>query len=610
MNFYYDPLDKACKSVTGGIARGSELTFHIDVCKGGESWLSADACILHLYQDDGTAFSFPMDRGEKGFTVTLRFHGTGLYFYYFSLGERLFLGCGAGRKAVVTEHPVSWQITVSDETYRTPEWFKGGVMYQIFPDRFCKAGDNPVPPHKIFRPDWGGQPSFRPNEFGKVLNNDFFGGDLNGIRSKLDYLAALHVSVLYLNPIFEAYSNHRYDTGDYMKIDGLLGTEEDFRLLCEEAERKGIRIILDGVFNHTGDDSRYFNKFGRYDSVGAYQSPDSPYRDWYRFHCFPDSYESWWGIETLPAVNEQSPSYRAFVCGENGVLRTWLRRGARGYRLDVADELPDFFLRDVRQAVKTEDPDALLIGEVWEDASNKIAYGVRRQYLQGSELDSVMNYPLKNAMIHFVRTGYTNELRETVAMLLDNYPKETLDCLMNSLSTHDTPRILTVLGGKECADKEEMSRTSMSKEARESAKQKLKMAAVLQYTLPGVPCVFYGDEAGLEGYMDPFCRACFPWDDIDEELCSFYRKLGEIRTVCAREALRDGEYRELYADASCLVFERRKGKASVCVWCNRSSVKYTASLPHGTYRELISEQTFKKHAEIPAMSYGILIRIK
>ncbi len=610
MRFYYDPLDRTCKSVTGAVVRGSDLTFHIRYEHGGEGSLSADTCSLNFYRDDGKTFSFPMERTEDGLSVTVRFHSVGLYFYYFSLGAGRFLGCGPQRRAVVCDHPASWQVTVYSEGYRTPAWLKGGIMYQIFPDRFHREGEAPsVPPHKILREDWGGQPSFRPNSFGKVLNNDFFGGNLNGIRAKLGYLAELSVTVLYLNPIFEAYSNHRYDTGDYRKIDGLLGTEEDFCRLCEEAERRGMRIILDGVFNHTGDDSLYFNKYGRYDSVGAYQSPDSPYHDWYNFHPFPDCYDSWWGIETLPAVNERSSSYRQFICGENGVLRTWLRRGAAGYRLDVADELPDSFLREIRSAVKSEKADAVIIGEVWEDASNKIAYSERRQYLQGSELDSVMNYPLKDAIIHFVRTGYTNELRETLAFLRDNYPKETLDCLMNSLSTHDTPRILTVLGGRQCADKEEMARTVMSPAERDYAKKRLKMAAVLQYTLPGVPCVFYGDEAGVEGYMDPFCRACFPWDGIDGELLGFYRDLGRIRTEIAAGILDDGEYREIFADPSCLVYERRKGKKSLYVWCNRSSVKYTVTLPRGTFRELLTGAAHKKSVEIGADSYGILMKI-
>ena len=606
MNFYYNPIDRSCKSETGAVPRGSEVTFRI-FCnnESGEVDFSADVCYMVLYQDGKKETILPMKNTPSGFEISLKFNAVGLFFYYFTFPENVFLGCGRMRNAIVTNHPASWQITVYDENYRTPEWFKGGIMYQIFPDRFCKVGEYPVAPHKVARTDWGGCPSFRPNEYGKVLNNDFFGGNLNGVRSKLDYLEKLHVSVIYFNPIFEAYSNHRYDTGDYMKIDPVLGTEQDFEELVKDAEKHGIRIVLDGVFNHTGDDSRYFNKYGRYDSVGAYQSLTSPYADWYQFHQFPDTYDSWWGIETLPAVNESSPSFQDYICGESGVLKTWLSRGIGGYRLDVADELPDFFLRLIRKSVKENDPDAIIIGEVWEDASNKIAYGARRQYLQGYELDSVMNYPLKNAIIGYMLSGSCEHLRETIAMLIDNYPKQTLDVLMNVLGTHDTPRILTVLGNRHCANKEEMAVTFLRESEKARAIEKLKMASVLQFTLPGVPSIYYGDETAMEGYHDPFCRRCFPWEEIDEELCAFFAKLGEIRMGSLNHIFRDGSYREIFADVSCLVYERRKGADAVYVFCNNSASEYSIHM-YGKYSEHISGKTYTDHLTIAPFSYGIL----
>ena len=603
MRFYYDPLDPQCKSREGAVRCGSEVLFQTYLLEGASE---GAACTLRFYCDDGTQFSFPMLREGNCFRVALKFHRTGLYFYYFDLGAEGFLGRGPLRRAEQTQYPRAWQVTVFSEDYHTPDWYKGGVMYQIFPDRFCKAGEYPVKPYKVLRSDWGGQPYFRPNDFGKVLNNDFFGGNRNGIRTKLGYLAKLHVNSVYLNPIFDAYSNHRYDTGDYMEIDSLLGTKENFSELVRDAEKQGIRIILDGVFNHTGDDSRYFNKFGRYDSVGAYQSPQSPYADWYQFHRYPDTYDCWWGIETLPAVNENSPSYQNFILGEDGVIKTWLRRGAAGYRLDVADELPGFFLKMLRRAVKEQDPEALIIGEVWEDASNKVAYDVRREYLQGAELDSVMNYPLKDAIINFVLSGNTTQLRETIAMLRDNYPKETLDVLMNLLGTHDTPRILTVLGNKHPANKEEMSRTWLSSEERIRAKSLLRIAAVLQFTLFGVPCIYYGDEAGAEGYQDPFCRNCFPWDDIDEELRAFYEKLGDIRTGLYPSVFKSGAYRELFADAGCLVFERTDGKAHVIVCCNRSSNTYKMHLAAPGFTDAFTGEAVGKDPEIGPNTFRIL----
>ncbi len=605
MSFYYNPTDRRCKSIVGACKRGSTITFRIFT--SGEGNFSADVCYFVLYQDGQAENVIPMTRTKDGFEVALQFHEIGLYFYYFAFPENIFLGRSKFRLAAVTRHPASWQVTVFDERYVTPDRMKGGVMYQIFPDRFAKSGEGSVPPHKRLRSDWGGCPSYLPDEYGKVRNCDFFGGNLRGVTQKLDYLKSLSVNLIYFNPIFEAYSNHRYDTGDYRKIDGLLGTLEDFDELISEGNRRGIGVILDGVFNHTGDDSRYFNKYGRYDSLGAYQSPQSPYASWYTFREFPTSYESWWGIETLPAVNEREDSYRDFICGEGGVLKYWLSHGIAGYRLDVADELPDSFLELLRTSVKEEDGDAVIIGEVWEDASNKISYGERRKYLQGRELDSVMNYPLKDGIIDFMLSGRCDQLRETVFMLLDNYPKETRNVLMNVLGTHDTPRILTVLGGKHCKTKDEMAETVLSEDEKAHAKELLKAAALLSYTLFGVPCIYYGDEVGMEGYGDPFCRRCFPWDDMDEELLGYFRLLGEIRTKRFYEVFRDGDYREIFADSSCLIFERRKEGHAVYVFCNRSPSQYNLSFD-GTFVEELTGKCYTGSFTVGAYSYGILAK--
>ena len=608
MQFYFNPLDKACKSRTGAFPRGCSVTFRL-------YWVGTEAMPQHLdarfvyWQDGKERTPLSMHRTNDGFYVTLCFHQIGLYFYYFRIGDEYF-GCGRLRNGEFMPQVslACWQITVFDEAYHTPAWMKGGVMYQIFPDRFYRAeGDYPVRSGKILREDWGGLPSYRPNSSGKVLNNDFFGGNLNGVTEKLDYLQSLGVTVLYFNPIFEAYSNHRYDTGDYLKIDPLLGTDADLDRLVAEAEKRGIRIILDAVLNHTGSDSRYFNKYGTYDSLGAYQSQDSPYADWYRFSHFPDQYDSWWGIDTLPAVNENSSSYQEFVFGENGVLHHWLRRGIGGYRLDVADELPDFFLEKLRCVVKEASADAVIIGEVWEDASNKIAYSERRKYLQGGELDSVMNYPLKDAIIGFVKSGKTSQLRETLFMLMDNYPKETLDCLMNILGTHDTARILTVFGGKECSDKDEMATTFLSESEKAAAKRKVMMAAVLQFTLPGVPCIYYGDENAMEGHRDPFCRRCFDWLYTDEELLAFYRKLGALRRKFG--VFSEGEYGEVYADSSCLLYERRNSEEVVYIWVNNSYCEYSIHVK-GTFQEHLTETVFADRIECGPKSCGIFTKIK
>lgn len=602
MNFYYDPLDKNCKSITGAAPRGEIIRFRVRTDEAGE-------CFLDLNRDGCPATAYAMHRTNDGFAVALKIHETGLYFYRFILNGQ-YIGRGKRRRADAASGE-AYQLTVYDENFSTPDWFKGGVMYQIFPDRFAKEGEIAIGAGKILRKDWGGIPEFRPNREGIVKNNDFFGGNFRGVMSKLDYLQSLRVTVIYFNPIFESVSNHRYDTGDYMKIDALLGTKEDFEALVAAAKERGIRIILDGVFNHTGDDSRYFNRYGHYDSVGAYQSPDSPYRDWYDFYDYPRGYHSWWGIETLPAVNEASEGYQNFIFGADGVLKHWLKTGIGGYRLDVADELPDFFLKKLRTAVKEENPDAVIIGEVWESASDKIAYGKRREYFQGDELDSVMNYPLKDAIINYVLSGKAKVLAGTVNLLRDNYPKCSLDCLMNILSTHDTARILTVLAGKNTYDKEEMAVTQLSEAEKRAGIEKVKLAAVLQYTLPGVPCVYYGDENAMEGYIDPFCRRCFDWEHLNDDLISFYQKLGDIRERL-RFILSDGEYTEVArGETSFLLFARVKDGKVCYVYVNNGSEKPDILFKEDcAFVELLSGREYSKKLPVLPYSYGIFIKKK
>lgn len=580
MEIYYNPLDPACKSVLGGVRQNESFTIRI-------FGKSDEPCIFVLQRDGCEAQSLHMQNISGGWELQLSFSEPGLYFYWFRLGGRR-AALGEDRNAGFSDSASAYQILVYRECFATPAWFKGGIMYQIFPDRFFKSGEILVEKGKWLHRDWHETPEFRPNEKGKILNNDFFGGNFRGILKKLDYLQSLHVTVIYLNPIFRAFSNHRYDTGDYMQLDPMLGSEEDFSALVSECGKRGIRLILDGVFNHTGDDSRYFNKYGTYDEIGAYQSKDSKYYSWYNFRHFPDKYDSWWGIDVLPAVNENFPSYIDFITGENGVLRRWMKYPLGGFRLDVADELPDEFIAKIRSAVKSANGDAVVIGEVWEDASNKIAYSTRRKYFQGEELDSVMNYPLKDAIINFVVSGNTSLLRRTVGMLLDHYPKCVLDSLMNILGTHDTVRVLTALGGVCAYNKEEMAVLKLSAEQRAVATERLKIAAILLYTFFGVPCIYYGDEIGMEGYSDPFCRKPFAWDLIDEDILSHYRWLGELRSRYT--VFRDGDYRELYHDDNCIVFERRKGKEAVITVANLGNNKYTLRFNGVLYNQLSGER--------------------
>lgn len=595
MDIYYNPLDTACKSVTGGIRQNETCRIKVFGDVPG-------ACALVLAKDGGEARDFPMQRTGDGWEIELSIKDPGLYWYYFRF-DYFRGGKGKLRKLSLDEHVECYQITVYREDFTTPEWIKGGIMYQIFPDRFRRKGDVVVEEGKILHESWKESPEYRPDENGRVWNRDFFGGNFQGVIEKLDYLRSLHVSVIYFNPIFRAFSNHRYDTGDYMEVDPMLGTEEDFRELIAECGKRGIRVILDGVFNHTGDDSRYFNRYGKYEGIGAYQSQKSKYYAWYNFQQFPEIYDCWWGIKILPALNENNPDYIRFITGKDGVLKKWMSLGVAGYRLDVADELPDEFIEKIRSSVREEKPDGIVIGEVWEDASNKIAYSRRRRYFQGTELDSVMNYPLKDSIINFVMTDSAYELSETICMLKDNYPKQVLDCLMNFLDTHDTPRILTILGGLSANTKDEMAALKLTEEQRELAKDRLKSAALLLFTLFGVPCIYYGDEIGMEGYSDPFCRMPFAWDDTDEEILSWYRRLSKIRAKLS--VFKDSEVRMLYAGASCVVYERRAGKEVAVIYVNRGDTEYELEFS-GTLYDLTGGGVFTDYCKIGKRSCAIL----
>ena len=479
-------------------------------------------------------------------------HRIGLYWYVFRLhteyGFRYIIPGDPYKISEVSEHPGrSWQITCYKKGFTTPQWPVGGVMYQIFPDRFYFSGEEKELERTDFQrnEDWYSLPVWQPNENGEITNTDFFMGDLKGISQKLDYLQKLGVSCIYLNPIGEAYSNHRYDTGDYSKVDPILGDENDFRELCKLARERGIHVINDGVFSHTGADSIYFNRSGRYGDGGAYRDRNSPYYSWYKFNEWPDNYHSWWGFYTLPEVNETDPAFNEYINGENGIIRKYMRLGNSGWRLDVADELPDEFMENLRRSVKDENPEALIVGEVWEDASNKESYGAR-----GAILDLCRDQDARYTMA-------------AIMSVIENYPRPVLRVLMNSLSTHDTERALTIVAGEPLNDRDRswQAQQKLSPERRELGIKLMKVASAMQYTLPGFPCVYYGDEAGMEGYRDPFNRCCYPWGKEDEELIEWHKKLGALRAECS--ALWDGEFLSAYANDRRLAYIRHDDKTAV-----------------------------------------------
>ena len=498
----------------------------------------------------------------------------GLFFYYFYVttrdgGFRLFKqGDDTNMEAGSL-----WQVSCIPKNFHTPDWAKGATIYQVFPDRFRKCGDcdltGKLTPYVVHK-DWYEEVFWQPTNDGIVLNNDFYGGNFKGITEKMDYIASLGTTVLYLNPISKSFSSHRYDTGDYKVPDPMLGTLEDFREMVDSAHAHGIKVILDGVYSHTGSNSPYFNREGQFDSVGAFNSKESPYYSWYTFYSWPHAYNSWWSFDTLPTVNKMDPAFVEYIItGEDSVIAFWLKQGIDGFRLDVADELPDEFIKLLRDRVKQINPDAYVLGEVWEDASNKTAYNRRRTYFTNAELDSVMNYPFRTAIINFVRGFDSGKgLKDTVMSIVENYPPEVVHCNMNLLGTHDTARILTALVDDFDGSREEKAKRRLSRNSFDVAYDRLLMASFLQYTLPGSPSLYYGDEACMEGYRDPFNRRPYPWGREDPDFMAHFLRLGQLRKEF--EALRLGDIQFFAAGDKHIGFTRSYKGRTFQIYVNRS----------------------------------------
>ncbi len=513
---------------------------------------------------------------------------------------------GAGR--AYDESPdLSFQLTVYDPNFRTPDWLKGAVVYQILPDRF-RNGDpsNDVvsgthfyygnPTAGITYTAWNAaviDPRDPASPYYNRWGEDFYGGDLQGIAAKLDYLRSLGVTAIYLNPIFRSPSNHKYDTTTYEEVDPHLGGNEALAALLAAAQARGIRVVLDGVFNHTSSDSVYFDKYSRHPTLGAYESRSSPYYDWYTFSAWPDDYNSWWGYDTLPVLRSSNPAVRTYIySGTGAIAARWIRSGTAGWRLDVGGDVDPGLTRDpandywegFRQAVKAADPNAAILGEEWGDAT---------PWLLGNEWDGVMNYRFRSALLSFLReTPYedndnnpssasgvldpitVSQLDAWLHSLAEDYPPEALAAMLNLAGSHDTNRVRFVLshgqkpgGGDLSADETD-------------AYQKL--LALLQFTLPGAPTVYYGDEVGVEspGRLyggkyedDPYNRVPFPWDDTPgyysarSGIREHYRLLGQARA--AHPALRVGSFDTLLADDAARVYaygRRRRADSSRPLW--------------------------------------------
>ena len=597
--------DERFRSPFGAVEQGTAV--HLRVCLPRS--LACRQAYLVVHRDNGLPQYHGMfwagmeNNDEEWWECHFAPDVPDLYWYAFALdtdhGRRHLCRSAQGTAALSNREGAEWQLTCYERGFQTPDWLAGGVMYQIFPDRFSRSASpkTDVPEDRVMHATWGEQPHWQPDENGVVRNNDFFGGDLQGIIERLPYLRSLGVTCVYLNPIFESHSNHRYDTADYSRIDPLLGTEADLRQLTAAAKQHGIRVMLDGVFSHTGADSIYFNKNGRYGDGGAYRDPTSAYTAWYHFTRWPTDYEGWWGFNTLPEVNELDPAFLSYITGEGGILHRWLDAGVSAWRLDVADELPDGFLDALRLSVKQKDPEAMVLGEVWEDASNKCSYGHRRRYLLGHQLDSVMNYPFRTAVLDYLRGGQTSLFFDRVFTVLENYPPQVIRLLMNSLGTHDTERAITLLAGEPSCGRGRgwQARQTLTGGQRERGRQLLKLAGALQYCLPGVPCLYYGDEAGVEGYQDPFNRACYPWGNEDAELVAWFGALGRMRA--ALPLFKNGAFSAVFEQEGALGFERTDGVATMLCAVNPTDREITVELPekHRSGNYILGDGTVKNN---------------
>ena len=600
--FVFDPRCDACKTPYGAVPLGTAVSLRV---RPLETEGFTDCALIQLHEFAGEQLETPLirqgpDGDRRRFSLTFSAPETPeLVWYWFRFrradGTVLYLDKNGYHDSA--DNLSGWQLTVYDPALETPDWFGKGITYQIFPDRFCRL-ETPDPAGMIgdrwVHENWEDTPVWKPDPDGEVRNRDFFGGSLAGIASKLDELKALSVTTLYFCPIFESASNHRYNTADYRRIDPMLGSEEDFRALCDEAHTRGMRVLLDGVFNHTGSQSVYFNADGFYPTVGAAQSQDSPYYDWFRFSQWPTDYDAWWGIKTLPAVEESTPSYVDYIIeNQDSVVRHWLRSGADGWRLDVADELPDWFIEKLRTAVDETKPGALVIGEVWEDGSNKISYSQRRKYLLGRETHGLMNYPFRTAALHYLQGGGAVDFCRAMEEIREHYPAPAFYSAMNFLSTHDTPRILTLLGARVTpASKDDRAAYRLSPEEYRRGAELLKLAVVLLYCFPGSPTVYYGDEAGMQGFEDPLNRGTYPWGHEDRDLKDWYTKLGRARAD--HPALQEGDLQWLYAAERCLAFRRATVEESLTVVLNAGDEEAALSLPcsAGSQVDLLSGQAW------------------
>lgn len=616
-NIIFNPLKN--KKPIGAASNEQEITFTLKIKNNfyfKELYLTLFDDYGNLIRKEQLEKTISSDTYSE-YSVTTNPLSTGLYFYSFEIEFDAFTAyiknnkLNAAISKNIDDYPM-WQLTVYDKQFTTPEWFKGTTMYQIFPDRFKKS-ENFLPQEtpknvkdRIIHDNWTDTPhsSITHNNY---RAKDFFMGNLLGIEEEKNYFKQLNIESIYLNPIVESAENHRYSTADYFKVDPYFGTNEQFENFCTNFKKDNIKIILDGVFSHTGSDSIYFNKDNNYNSIGAYNSTNSQYYPWFDFINYPKQYNSWWGFDNLPTVNKDNENFLQYITEkDNGVVNYWQKLGIAGWRLDVADEFPDRFLDEIRNSAKYYDKDALIIGEVWEDASNKMAYNKRRRYFQGQQLDSVMNYPWRDAIINFVKYHDAKQFEYEINQLVDHYPTQALDSLMNLLSSHDIPRILTSLAVDDAKNYplEQRPNYKLDADTYENVKQLSKFAAFIQFTLPGVPSIYYGDEIGMYGFTDPYNRLGFDRENIDEELLTYYKKLTKFRHD-NKEQFKTG-FDFISAENECIIYSRND---IICIVNMNNTPIVLESIKNGKYLFGNNEPIFTKYGTVVEKNSFLAIKI-
>ena len=565
-----------------------------------------DSVTLILRQEGGSVRNIVLKKDvEDGvvFTTAFSVPKFGLYFYKFSVryGEQT-VTVGRNADADATEFSDwEWQLTVYDRSFQPPKKSGSDIVYHIFVDRFNRVGELSEVDYGTIHKNWYEDVSVAGAD-GVYHADDFFGGNLQGIIEKLDYLKDLGVTVIFLSPIFCSHSNHRYDTADYMRIDPMIGTEEDFAELIGKARIRGMRVMLDGVFNHSGSDSVYFNRNGYFDSFGAYQGSASPYRDWYTFNK-DGTYHSWWGIDCVPTFNKKSRTLRKYLFGEDGVLAKWSKFDI-DWRLDVADELPPDYLEELRNRVKIENPSSTVIGEVWEDASKKYSYDILRPYFTKGELDGVMNYVFRNLILDFAKGRYAKNVARGINDLVENYPSGCMAASLTMLGSHDTIRVIFDLAdiSVEGWSQQRQKDLRLSPEQKRLATDRLFVAAALEYILPGMPSIYYGDEIGLEGGKDPVNRRTYPWGRGNTTILNYYKKLGVMRGNLAN-ALKGGTRAEEYDEM--LIVKRGEGLNS-CIFIGNTSGKPHSYPIDKRYVDMITGEEYVDSVFVPHNSAVVI----